>query len=172
MVNLKNTIYLFLFGDVMKAREVFERNQKEMERIGAEEKSLSGLENSYRAIIRGAENRKRTYSGIGSKLLASLSKSRATQMRKTITEQDSVINEMKRGLQQIEKRKNEIAKLRQKKEIEKAQTEANVRKVMVRMGREHAELQRQQQRAREIQEKWDRTGTDFGATRLIKRRKR
>jgi hypothetical protein len=93
-------------------------------------------------------------------------------MRKTITEQDSVINEMKRGLQQIEKRKNEIAKLRQKKEIEKAQTEANVRKVMVRMGREHAELQRQQQRAREIQEKWDRTGTDFGATRLIKRRKR
>jgi len=39
----------------MKAREVFGRNQKERERIGAEEKSLSGLENSYRAIIRGAE---------------------------------------------------------------------------------------------------------------------
>ena len=101
----------------MKAREVFGRNQKERERIGAEEKSLSGLENSYRAIIRGAEDRKRTYSGIGSKLLASLSKSRATQMRKTITEQDSIINEMKGGSSKSRKGRTRLLKSDRKRRL-------------------------------------------------------
>jgi len=157
MVSLKNTIYLFLFGDAMEEKP---------KKIKVED--LGVLKSRYMEALDLAERKKRPYQTVGGKLMAIFSK----KAKKTIIESDSIINEMKRGLQQIEKRRNEIAKLRQKKEIEKAQTEANVRKVMVRMEREHAELQRQQQRAREMQEKWDRTGTDFGATRLIKRRKR
>jgi len=153
----------------MKMKEILERHQKELEKIGTEEKSLSGLEVSYKTMLKNTEDMKRKNNTVGSRLLALV---KGEHVEKKIAEQDHIINEMKKGLQQIEKRKNEIARTREKKEIEKAQAEANVRKVMANMEKERMEVQRQQQREWEMQEKMDRTGAEFGATRLIKRKRR
>ena len=169
MVSLKNTIYLFLFGDIMKAKELFEKHQKELDRMVAEEKSLGNMEISYRIILKNAEKKKMKNDNIISKFLTLVKRDSA---QKTVAEQHHIITEMRKGLQQIEKRKNELARTREKKEIENAQMEANVRKVMTNMERERTEVQREQQREWEMQEKMDRVGTDFGATRLMKRRRK
>ena len=153
----------------MKAREVFEKHQRELERITAEEKGLRGVEVSYKTVLKNAEDAKRKNNTIGSRLMALV---KGGSAQKAVAEQEHIINEMRKGLQQIEKRKNEIAQIRQKKELEKAQTEANVRKAMANMEKERALVQRQQQREWEMQEKTDRTGAEFGATRLMKRRRR
>jgi seryl-tRNA synthetase len=153
----------------MKVKEVLEKHQRELERIGVEEKSLGGLEVSYKTILKNAEDMKRKNSTIGNKLLALV---KGEQVEKKIAAQDRIIGDMRKGLQQIEKRRNEIAKILQKKEVENAQLAANVRKVMANVERERTEVRRQQQREWDMQEKLNRTGTDFGATRLIKRRKR
>ncbi len=153
----------------MKVKEVFEKHQRELDRIGAEEKILSGLEVSYKTTLKNVEDEKRKSNTIRGRLLALVSGGSA---QKGAVGQEHIISEMKRGLQQIEKRKNELARTREKKEIEKTQAEANVRKVMANMEKEHAIVQRQQQREWEMQEKEDRLGAEFGSTRLMKRRRR
>jgi len=155
----------------MKLKEVLERQQKELERIGAEERNLGDRELSCQMTMKSAEDSKRKASSIGNRLLA-LAKGNGGEIEKRIAEQDRIISEMKKSLQQIERRRNELDRTRQKKESERAQAEANARKVLVGIAKERTEVRRQQQREWEMQEKGERAGTDFGVTRLMKRGKR
>jgi len=157
MVSLKNTIYLFLFGDVME-----EKTKKiKVENLGA-------LKNRYMEDLDLAERKKRPYQTMGGKLMAMFS----PKAKKTIKESDRIIMGAREGLRKIGEMEKKNSMIQRKSTVEKAQAGINWEKKRAEMDRERNEVLRQQQREREEHGGLVSLEGDIRMTRITKRRRR
>ena len=157
MVNLKNTPFLFLFGDVM---------EEKTKKIKVED--LGALKNRYMEALDLAERKKRPYQTVGGKLMAMFS----TKAKKTIIESDRIIMGARAGLRKIGEMEKKNSMIQRNSTMEKAQAGINWEKKRAEMDRERNEVLRQQQREREEHGGLVSLEGDIRMTRITKRRRR
>jgi len=157
MVSLKNTIYLFLFGDTMEEKT----KKMKVEDLGV-------LKSRYMEAMDLAERKKRPYQTVGGKLMAIFS----TKAKKTIIESDRIIMGAREGLRKIGEMEKKGAIIQRKSAMEKVQAEINWEKKRAEMERERNEILRQQQREREEHGGLVGLEGDIRMTRITKRRRR
>ena len=186
MVSLKNTIYLFLFGDVMKdkiKRMTSEEVQKSYSMLirGQEAEELGELERKQRYIINEQERRKQGTDTLVNRIMVPLSKNFAVKAQNTVTEADSIIRNAKKTLQEIEDRKKQDRETRYKlnrdnrlSDIDRKRRERDSERISARLQGEHqrklAEIQREQQQAKETRERLGKMRDNLRMNRLRRRR--
>jgi len=184
MVSLKNTIYLFLFGDAMneKERKEFLEESNKVRRMrlsGAEAENLPYEESYYKNQLKTIAAEEAKYARAGTGLLAKLSPKRAVTIKKKLAELEGAKIEAGKRLEYIEKRKREDAEARRiiergkrRADIDGRQNEREWNKRRAQMERESAEIRRQMERQEKTHEKWGGMRDDLRMNRLIKRRRR
>ena len=146
-----------------------------------EAEELEARESEQRYIIDKQQRRKQGLDTVGNRMMARLSKNYAFKTQNKLREADSIISNSQRILQDIEKRRREDEEIRHRlkkdarwSEVERMRRSWDSERISAKLLGEHqrklAEIQREQQRAKEAGEKAENMRKELRMNRLRRRR--